>query len=770
MSGVFDIFQSKENVTIIRENISQTIEGEYGQKIAYRYDTLIEGKMRELISRVPEKVPADKTKKEYILMMNKKLISMVLPTIRANAIKERGRSGSTGTGAANSLYPGQGGAQGKPRTPMMEDPQDLLRGPGAREQFNLPLEDMSSRMIPDHPRGNGGGGGPGERMLQRMDGERGIYNQFQNGPPTTMPKFHEEVPEKRPAETLAMYNQLVSRYQEEKVKVGEAPDDLDLGAKVPAGGDDRERERGRDREQENQNPFARRKIVLRKTKAVAATPESTSLEDLEKIGANPSETKHQDLLSFPGPNSGPYLGMVPKSGPTYRTTYIHISSNYRNLEYQKSPSSIRLYLTRFHDADDPYIAFKLPEYVDKFGNQIHDAFEYQWDMQNHIHIPYLKKLQAISVESVKIYQGEFVAGNPKIYVELGPRKRGSGKGGDGDGEDEGGDEGKIAPYYHNKSHQKCSLLTYNKTEEVYQPFAGGLEGGDPFVDIKSVIQQGYLQVNLYDLYHQYIHFEHDHRVVKKVTTQLARSEDRAQSSRESSLDEDNERDDGDLISLVIDNGDRMMEGKRIYLYSMLPEEEKRYVEMSDNVLVESITKIMDREEDGMTVFKMIGLNTEDSNEENHYRVNFREMFNRALQSMEEDQHIDISQLFYFVIQQQVGNRQVIYYCQIEYIDELGHVVLSHREGNAIVENYMNTEQFGFIKKNFRGKQSDDVSSLFRRSGHRVMKVIEGGGENGMITYKIQKPSADFAMPVDLECFLIHQPYEIDVVLKAQFLA
>ncbi len=705
-------------------------------------------------------------------MMNKKLISMILPTIRANAIKEKGRGGTGGVGMGN-------GSQGKPRAPMIDDPLDLLKGPGAREQFNLPLEDMSNRMVPDHPRPNGGGGGPGERMLQRMEGERGIYNQFQSGPPTTMPKFQEEVPEKRPAETLAMYNQLVSRYQEEKVKAGEPPEEMEIGnqpswvkdqrsemiedhqkvagsrhPKIDDRDRDRDREEDRDRErnQEIQNPFARRKIFLRKTKQTS--PDSTPLEELEKM--EKMEEKHRELLTFPQPQMNTMV--IPKSGPEYKSTFIHLSSNYRNLEYQKSPSSIRLYLTRFHDMDDPYVAFKLPEYIDKFGNQIYDAFEYPWDMQHHIHIPYLKKLQAISVESVKIYHRGFVEENPKIYVELGPRKRGDGDDGRDTSERQ---EGEIAPYYHNKSHQKCSLLTYNRREEMYRPF-GRADGGDPFIDIKSVIQQGYLQVNLYDLYHQYIHYDQDHRKVKRIWME----------------DGDGDEDGDGMIDLWIEdlngNGNRDMEGERIYLYSMLPEEEKRYVEMSENVLVESIDKIMDRDGgdggdgDQVTLFKLIGRNTEDPNEENHYRIHFREMFNQALKSMEEDQHIDISQLFYFVIQQQVGNRQVIYYCNIEYIDELGHIVLSHREGNAIVENYLNTEQFGFIKKNFQGRQSDDSGSLFRRSGHRVMKVIDS--RDGMIRYQIKKPSADFALPSDLECFMIHQSYEIDVVLRAQFLA
>lgn len=740
--GVFEIFQSKENAGIIRENVSQTIEAEYGQKIGYRYDTLIESNMRALISKVPEKVPEGKSKKEYILMMNKKLISMILPTIRANAIKEKGRGGTGGVPNTTN----------KPRAPMMDDPLDLLKGPGpgTREQFNLPLEDMSNRMVPDHPRPNGGGGGgPGERMLQRMEGERGIYNQFQSGPPATMPKFQEEVSEKRPAETLAMYNQLVSRYQEEKVKVGETPEEMEIG-KVE------EREREREKEQEIQNPFARRKIFLRKTKQTS--PDSTPLEELEKM--EKMEEKHRELLTFPQSANPSFAAIVPKSGPEYKSTFIHLSSNYRNLEYQKSPSTIRLYLTRFHNMDDPYIAFQLPEYVDKFGNQIYDAFQYPWDMQHHIHIPYLKKLQAISVESVKIYHDGFVEENSKIYVELGPRKRGSGDVAGDEGRDR--EDGEISPYYHNKSHQKCSLLTYRKGEEVYRPFAQ-VNGCDPFIDIKSVIQQGYLQVNLYDLYHQYIHYDQDHRKIKKVW-----------------IEEDEEKEDA-MIHLLVDNGKRDIEGERIYLYSMLPEEEKRYVEMSENVLVESIDKIMDRDGDGegdiskrqeggVTIFKLIGRNTEDPNEENHYRIHFREMFNQALKSMEEDQHIDISQLFYFVIQQQVGNRQVIYYCNIEYIDELGHVVLSHREGNAIVENYLNTEQFGFIKKNFQGRQSDDMGSLFRRSGHVIRRVIENEDEDGGFIYQIEKPSADFVLPSDLESFMIHQSYEIDVVLRAEFLA
>ncbi len=753
--SVFDLFQSKENVQIIREHIAQTIESDYQQKIGFRYDGLIEAKMKELISQVPEKVPEGKTKKEYLLMMNKKLISMVLPTVKANAIKERGR-GPGGTG---------GNTGNKSPRPMIEDPQDLLRGPGAREQFNLPLEDMSGRMIPDHPRpngsgggGGGGGGGPGDRMLSRMENERNIYNQFQNGPPTTMPKFKEEIPEKRPAETLALYNQLVSKYQEEKVKAGEVPEEMEI--KSNSGRQERSVDSSAD-VVDSQNPFQRKKIFLRKTKqdpmsqSDMATP-IDQLDRLPQVSGREGESgeggidKVKELLTYP---TG--MGMAPVPYPlpvreTGRSSYIHLSSNYRNFEYQKSPSSIRLYLSsNFLNVEDPYAFFQLPDYVDKFGNTIYNAFQYAWDMKHHIHIPFLKKLKGIELVSVKVMDCGFVQENPKIYAELLPRKRGD----RGRGEDVEGSGSEILPFYHNQSHRKRTLLTYSGKEEIYQPIRDAGAGGreDPYIDIKEVIQQGYLQVNLYDLYQDYIHYERDHRIVKEIVLK---------------------EDDPEHIYLYLANKeveietevDMEMIGKRIYLYSMLPDPDQRYVEMTENVLVESIDKIMDREEDGMTLFKLMALNTED--EKNHYRIHFREMFQHALHHLEDDQHKEISELFYFVVQQQVGNRQVCYYCNIEYIDELGHAVLSHREGNAIVENYMNTEQFGFVKKNFHGSQSEDRSSLFRKSGF-VVKAIEEMKEK-ILCYTIQKPSADFVLPVNRECFLIHQPYEIDVVLKAHF--
>jgi hypothetical protein len=459
--------------------------------------------------------------------------------------------------------------------------------------------------------------------------------------------------------------------------------------------------------------------------------------------------KVKELLTYP---TG--MGMAPVPYPvsvreTGRSSYIHLSSNYRNFEYQKSPSSIRLYLaSNFLNVEDPYAFFQLPDYVDKFGNTIYNAFQYTWDMKHHIHIPFLKKLKGIELVSVKVMDCEFVQENPKIYAELLPRKRGDrGRGEDGNRDR----EEEILPFYHNQSHRKRTLLTYSSKEEIYQPIrdvgAGGRE--DPYIDIKEVIQQGYLQVNLYDLYQDYIHYERDHRIVKEMMI---------------------EEDDPEHIHLYVtadtgDMGDPTMIGKRIYLYSMLPDPDQRYVEMTENVLVESIDKIMDREEDGMTLFKLMALNTED--EKNHYRIHFREMFQHALLHLEDDQHKEISELFYFVVQQQVGNRQVCYYCNIEYIDELGHVVLSHREGNAIVENYMNTEQFGFVKKNFHGSQSDDRDSLFRKSGF-IVRAVDRMATSNIFRYKIQKPSADFVLPVNRECFLIHQPYEIDVVLKAHF--
>ena len=129
-SNVFELFTSKENIQIIKDSISLTIQNEYQQKIGNRYDELIENKMTELMKKVDNKIPTGKTKSEYILMMNKKLITaFLLPTIRANAIKEKSRS--------------QGQTQGQKK--IYDDPQDLLKQnknrddfirPGINEQFN----------------------------------------------------------------------------------------------------------------------------------------------------------------------------------------------------------------------------------------------------------------------------------------------------------------------------------------------------------------------------------------------------------------------------------------------------------------------------------------------------------------------------------------------------------------------------------------------------------------------------------------------------------
>lgn len=723
-SNIFELFTSKENIQIIKDSIASTIQNEYQQKIGNRYDDLIENKMTELMKRVDNKVPDGKSKKDYILMMNKKLIStFLLPTIRANAIKEKSRV--------------QTQTQGQKR--VYDDPQDLLKQNKVRdndsryfstesknsnrdEQFNLPLEDISQRFIPDYPRPNQ----KADLQLKRMENERNIYQSFSNGMPQNIPKFQDDLPEKRPDETLAMFNQLRTAYEEEKIKNG---DDISVNSSEVRKNDQKQNQQSQVLfEEAYNNTFQRKKVILRKNKF------ETPIEELNKIDNNTNvvgDTKIKELLTLPQTNISkqPFLYTEKKKNKVS----IHFSSNYRNFEYHKSSSSIRIYLTPYFDnQEDNFVYFYIPSYTDKHGNLIYNDFISKHDMNNHIQIPNLKNIESIKINKIKLNQE---IDSNKLKVEILPRIS---------------ETNKINNFYHNFSNDKCDLFLYDKKNDIYTNSNDNEYSQNIHVDLQSVIKNNYIQINIYDIYHQKLFFEKDILHIHKIDID---------SNKENIL----------LYYKCKNNIKSIMnhlknKNNKIYIYSLLPHENNNeFIELSDSVLLESVDKIIDNK------FKLCALYI--VNEDNHYKVNFKELFEKCKKDLEDDTHKDISDLFYFVIKQQGKNGPILYYCNIDHIDELGNIILIHKEFEYIVENYENTEQFGFIKKNFNGCQSNDINSLFRPQGFYI-NDIEEKDNHIILKIPINNDSYDYNIDLELlhenEAFIRFDKYEIDLFLDLTF--
>lgn len=712
-SNVFDLFISKENIKIIKDSISITIQNEYQQKIGNRYDDLIENKMNELMKKVDNKVPDGKSKGEYILMMNKKLIStFLLPTIRANAIKEKSRS--------------QTQMQGQSQKRVYDDPQDLLKQNKVRDdQFNLPLEDISQRFVPDYPRPNN----KSDLQLKRMENERNIYQSFSNGMPQNLPKFQDDLPEKRHDETLAMFNQLKSAYDEEKIKNG---DELSTNQHPKSNQQNNVNQISFEEPYYN-NTFQKKKVILRKNKF------ETPIEELNKIDDNTNvvgDNKIKELLTTPQIHQ-PFL--YTEKDKKKNNISIHFSSNHRNFEYHKSSSSIRIYLTPYFDYhEDNFVYFSIPSYTDKHGNMIYNDFISKHNMDHHIQIPNLKNLKSIQINKIKLNQS--IQEN-KLKVEILPRISNN-------------NDNKINHFYHNYSNEKMDLFLYDKNNDIYINSNDNVTGQNIHVDIQSVIKNNYIQMNIYDIYGQKLFYEKDILHIHKI-------------------DVDASEEGGKNILLYYKyqhNNIKSMinqlkrENNKIYIYSLLPDENKNdYVELSDSVLLESVDKIVDNK------FKLSALYIIDN--ENHYKVNFKELFEKCKKDLEDDTHKDISDLFYFVIKQQGKNGPILYYCNIDHVDELGNIILIHKECEHIVENYENTEQFGFIKKNFNGCQNNDINSLFRPQGFHLNDIEE---KDNMIVFKIPIHNDSYEYNINLEslneneAFIRFDKYEIDLFFDLTF--
>ncbi len=691
--SVFELFLSKENIKNIKESISITVQNEFQQKIGNRYDDLIENKMKELTQRVSDKIPDGKSKKDYILMMNKKLISLILPTIRANAIKEKPKT--------NVQIPKR----------VYDDPQDLLKkdyNQPKDAQFNLPLEDMSQRFIPDYPRPNAN---RADEQMKRMENERNIYQSFSNGMPSNIPKFQDDLPEKRPDETLAMFNQLKASYTEERIKNGDNVEENENIFK--------KEEVQNNSINDFQNPFQKKKVILRKNKF------ETPIEEIHKMDENNTEDSKIKELLTPIPffqNNINNQNLIEKKR---NKITIHFSSNYRNFEYHKSSSSIRIYLTPYFDnIEDNFVYFSIPEYIDKHGNLIYDSFTLKHNMNHHIQIPSLKNIHSIQLNKIKLNKNIH---QNKLKAELLPRII---------------DTDKINnTFYHNYSYEKRDLFLYDKNEDIYK---NSNADSNMYVDLQSVIKNNFIQINIYDIFDNKLFYEKDILHIYKIEKNNQEHKILLYKKYE------HEKENIDLQNI----------NKQIYIYSLLPNENNlNYVEFNESVFLESIDMLIKEE----NKFKLCALYV--INDETNYKINFKEVFDKCKKDLEDDTHKNVSDLFYFVIKQQYNGKPFLYYCNIDYIDELGNIILIHNEAEKICENYENTEQFGFIKKNYNGVQYNDNKSLFRKEGFNIQN-IRVDEHKEYIIYELNNDNNIYFD--EQEAFIRFEDYEIDLLLNIEF--
>jgi hypothetical protein len=206
--------------------------------------------------------------------------------------------------------------------------------------------------------------------------------------------------------------------------------------------------------------------------------------------------------------------------------------------------------------------------------------------------------------------------------------------------------------------------------------------------------------------------------------------------------------DSSSVKLHIPKKSGIYKDQKIYLYSLL-HENSQFIEFGDTVFGESFDKISD------TQFRVCAINV--INNEKSYKIDFQEVFNGTRALLEDDAHKSISHLFYFVISQLKDGKRMLYYCTIDYIDELGNIILSHPNGAHIVENFENTMQFGFIHKNYNGVQHNDLSSLFRKHGYKIKECEFEDDSHTVLT--IDCEDHDFS---DYEGFLRFHECEINV--------
>ncbi len=672
---VFDLFSSKKNIQNIRDTISETIEHEFHFKIGLRYDPLIESKVKEVMTKVSDQVPEGKSVKDYILMMNKKVISLVLPTIRANALKEKSRSHLPET---NRKMPSH----------VLDDPQDLLKRGNTRlvpepvdAQFNLPMENMRERTLPDYPR--------------------------------PMPKM-ESSKESTNTNTLDMFNQLRSVYQAEQKASG-------IHDHVNGSFSEGKEEKREETFVEAHNHNHNRKIVLRKQKMeTPIEPEPIPEKVMEMITPLTPLPPFSSPLLLPSQSSekernvdslvmSQQIAADRMSAKRNVVRRIHYSSNYRSFMFHHSPSMFRIYLTPYFDnLYDPFVYFQLPEYTTASGAILHSAFQLQYDMKHHPHIPNIKNVKNIYIDHVKLYDGH--RREESIYAELIPSLH---------------DEPNI---YHNHAHLGHDILLYNPQSGAF--CAEHANRNIKEEALKTIQKNGYIQVNLYNMYHDYIHYDQDVAFIEKI-----------------------EQKDGKTLLFL--RGSIFEPGEKIYIYSLC-HDHHRYVEFGERVFANT-AELVNAEKKYFS-FSAMYMDEKEGKEE---MVSFEEVFEKHREHLEDLSHKSISDLFYFVIQQVNDEKRIYYDCQIVGFNrEDGSVILYHKEFDRILANFENTEQFGFILKNLNGLQSDDRSDLHRKHGFVVEKVIE---PNTLVLDYQGAIDANFS-----EGFIRHHNLQIDIQCVLEF--
>jgi hypothetical protein len=177
--------------------------------------------------------------------------------------------------------------------------------------------------------------------------------------------------------------------------------------------------------------------------------------------------------------------------------------------------------------------------------------------------------------------------------------------------------------------------------------------------------------------------------------------------------------DNNQIQLLIqkreDQNQTFDKGEDILLYSLLPEE-NNYCKFGESVYAESFEILDDKK------FRLCALQVLD--EDVNYKLNFQEVFQKSIMHLEEESHQSVGEVFYFVIQQVKDGKPIFFYCRISGFDEFGNILLLHNDAIEIVNQFENTEQFGFVKKNFQGKSCERSSSLFRKEGFVIQEVSE----------------------------------------------
>lgn len=648
--SAFDIFQSRQNRDVVRELIAKQIEDEYGQKIGRRYDPLMDDVMKHIMENISEEVPKGMTRESYVVLMNKKLISKMMPTMKANAVKEKPKT-------MNMKRPPTG------RMTYMEDPQEALRNRGAQEThrrreveevFDLPLEDMSRQEPMGPPRAS--------RMMstvddayQKLEEER----RFRPPVPPPTPKFTDDVMEdKNPEKSLSMFNQLVKTYDEMKE---EDP------SPTPAA------------------PAPKRKIYLKKTAGAGMGTDtrgsmSTPIEALQQEDASASvskDTKIMDLLSPPFTSSAsassalaPQRGAGGSQGVSphlpfekkIRKVYLHLDSRMRNFEYHPEPISMRVYLSPYFQEEDEYVYLHM-----KSGySNIMAARTLRYPKLNVAPLPTLKGCKEVHLEGIlvdedcpKVANSLFLQCGPVISLE----------------------EKAFAPIYSNAHHgiQGKHFLQWNPQQNRYLSIG---ETKLP-VHIDNLQKNGYLRMHLYGTPAE----ERDYTEIQKM---------------EVSREDDSE---GDLLTLHTQTQAPPQVGEILYLYSHgygSGSEEAPFMEWEDPVFIESMERRGEAKDHTFCVRAVLA-------GEEPVPFKFESHLRGILRQIESHEHAR-PDIFYLTLRLADGKD---YFCEIvgfedeEEPSSVG-ILCRHPKSEELMEKYADCVAWGLTKKNLQGGEETMV--------------------------------------------------------------